>query len=495
MLQSIRLNACAVGLASLFVLTACSDHSPVAPVADGSQAQGDNTAGPSASLTGLNFSQTSFARRGGVLGDRHLIVLKEGTDVAAIVARIRAMGGRVQRQAKDISVVSVEGLTDPAAVSLKADGAVEGVTRDVKVNWLPPARGLRHGPRLPAKPLSRRTDQSGAEFFAEQWYLRTIRANNAWLVTSGGAHTLVCVLDSGVDPDHIELKGKIDFTKSTSFVTTEPEILDFDTHGTAVASLITSNGLGMASVAPNTRICAVKVLDQTGQGSFDDVINGVIFAALAHADIINMSLGAALSKNDPGVTDLMKVFQRAVNFARRRGSLVVASSGNDGIDFNSAASDLIVVPAQLKQVLSVEATAPINQQNFDRIASYSNFGSKGADVAAPGGDFIDGQSVPEDLMLAACSSKSKTLPFDCSDGRSYLLGAGTSFSAPLTSGEAAVIRGQIRWDGDGERTAKCIERGADHVTGARVDPVYGFGRINVLGGAIYCGSTKSTAES
>jgi thermitase len=99
-----------------------------------------------------------------------------------------------------------------------------------------------------------------------QWNIRQIRADDAWLRTPQGSGALVCVLDTGVDPDHIDLAGKVDLGKSVSFVPGE-SILDFFFHGTAVASIITSNGIGVASVAPDARLCAVKVLDRNGFGT------------------------------------------------------------------------------------------------------------------------------------------------------------------------------------------------------------------------------------
>src|SRR6185436_20163895 len=68
--------------------------------------------------------------------------------------------------------------------------------------------------------------------------------------------------------------------------------IDYNFHGTFVSSIISSNGAGVASVAPDAKICSIKVLGVTGSGSFNDVIAGIMLAANMHADVINMSLGA-----------------------------------------------------------------------------------------------------------------------------------------------------------------------------------------------------------
>ncbi len=470
-MPTIRWNPrAAVLVLSLFLLVAgCSERSPVSPAEQ-------------AAVPPVSFARSYFASRGGSQSDHYLILIKGGVQAARITASARALGGRVRHENDQIGAVSVEGINDQEAASLAADTDVESVTRDVTLNWLPPVRALQAAPR--ATPTLRpQTDQSGAFFFPIQWNLRVIRASDAWKVTKQGRRTLVCVLDTGVDPTHLDLQGKIDFAKSASMVAAEPEITDFLFHGTAVTSLISANGIGMASVAPDARICAVKVLDKTGSGSFDDLISGIVFAVNAGADVINMSLGTLISTKDPGAKELIKALTRAVDFATSHGVLVVAAAGNDGVDFNTAPRDLRAIPAQIQGVLSVGATAPINQQNFDLVASYSNSGSRGVEVFAPGGDLVAG-GVLQDLILAACSSFSDpaVLGFDCSDKQTYLLAAGTSFSAPHASGEGAVIESQTNRDDPGLALLRCIELGADAVTGRRFDPVYAFGRIDVLGG-------------
>ena len=181
--------------------------------------------------------------------------------------------------------------------------------------------------------------------------------------------------------------------------------------------------------------------------------------------------------------ELIKALQRAIDFATRHGVLVVAAAGNDAINLNHDPEDFIAVPAELRHVVSVGATAPVGQQNFDQLASYSDFGSSGVDVFAPGGDFVEG-SVQQDLIISACSRYS--LFFDCSDGVTYLLGSGTSFAAPHVAGEAAVIESDIPRDQRALRLERCIVEAADPVGNQRKDPVFGHGRINVLNAAA-CG--------
>jgi subtilisin family serine protease len=243
----------------------------------------------------------------------------------------------------------------------------------------------------------------------------------------------------------------------------------------------------MASVAPEATLCQVKVLDVTGSGFLSDAIAGVIYAADQKVDVINMSFGAYFTVKDPDFKQIVKDFQRAVNYAHRKGVTLVASAGNGdpdtglGIDLATDAKDLLAIPAQLDNVISVGATAPTAQQpgTFDNLTTYSNFGYPGVDVYAPGGDLVDG-GVIQDLVFGACSSQSDPV---CADGLHYSLGAGTSFAAPLVSGEAAVIESDTK--GTKAALDQCIIKSSDLLSRHVPDRIFAWGRVDVLGG-IHC---------
>jgi subtilisin family serine protease len=465
----------AVAAAALFAV-ACTNDRP-SPEAPGSAAIANGTSASASTLAAVN-------------ADRHLIQVQPGGSVDAMAARVVSMGGRVERTHQGLGLVITHGLSAAAVSSLRASSDVLSVVGDRTVQWIP-AMSKKHFTSSQAMVTTSRTphvDQSGAAFFSFQWNLPVIRANAAWLVTREGQNTLVCDLDTGVDPTHIDLAGKINLGVSTSFVVTEPDILDRNTHGTYVSALISSNGIGMASVAPETELCQVKVLDKTGTGSFGDVITGVVYAADAGADVINMSLGAVFAPRDTGVAQLARMFQAAVDYAYRHGVTIAAAAGNDAI--NLAEVDSIELPAELRHVISVGATAPTNQQHFDQIASYSDFGFPGTTVFAPGGDFQpQNGGVTQDLILSACSSfATELLPaIDCSNHETYIFDAGTSAASPHVAGEAAILKSDRR-RGSHSRpdllTEACIINGTDRILtrGRYPDPLYGFGRIDIIGG-------------
>jgi subtilisin family serine protease len=411
--------------------------------------------------------------------DGYLILLK-GTKPSDFAAVVQRAGGKVRRSYPEISVLSATGLSDRAVAELARRPEVLAVSPNLGRQWIPRIKSLRFR-RLEARRIRPSSDQSGAIFFdAFQWNLRVTRADDAWLTSNQGAGALVCVLDTGIDPNHVDLIGRVDPSASASFVPSEAALTDFNGHGTINAGIITSNGIGIGSVAPDATLCSIKVLDRTGFGTFEGVIAGIVHAARVGADVANMSFGDYLPKDDPVAGPLIDALQRALTFASRHGVLLVAAAGNATVNTNTDPKKLIFIPAEQQHVISVGATAPVAQQNFDRIASYSNFGRSGVDLFAPGGDFVEG-SVLEDLIIAPCSTSLDF--FDCSDGVTYLFAAGTSQAAPHVSGEGAVVESEFAGNKKDEFLTHCIRISTDAVTGRSNDPLYGAGRINVLRGA------------
>jgi len=399
------------------------------------------------------------------------VVSLNGNETPAFDQSVAALGGTIERRHSEIGVVTIQGLTAAAASALAARPDVASVDPDLTVQWIPAPEMAFQMFADQNVTASAGTNQSGAAFFPFQWNMQVINAPGGWAASQGGKGRLVCVLDTGVDPQHVDLSGRVDLTKSISFVAAEPTIQDFNTHGTFVSSIITSNGLGVASVAPNATLCAIKVLGASGSGSFADVIAGILFAANEGADVINMSLGAILDDNRPGVPNLLRDMQKAIDFAHSRGVVVVAAAGNEALNLDAIPKNFSSVPAQLQNVVSVGATAPFNQANFDALASYSNFGGKtGVTLMAPGGDLLPGGNA-FDLILGACSHTQISLPFKCSTV-SFLLGAGTSFASPHVAGVAAEM---------GLKNAtNCLDRGADSVGPSAI---FGAGRLDAFGSA------------
>lgn len=268
-----------------------------------------------------------------------------------------------------------------------------------------------------------------------QYAPQLTKTNLAWDITKGLSTQEIAVVDTGVNYNHEDLAGKVKL--GYDFVQNDNDPMDRNDHGTHVAGIAaakTNNGLGIAGMAPNTSILAVRVLDARGSGSLTDVADGIVYAADYGAEVINLSLGCDCHT---------QTLEDAVNYAWNKGSVVVAAAGNDGVSTTFE-------PASYANVIAVAAT-----DSNDNLASFSNFGSW-VDVAAPGVDIA-----------------SLTI-------RGYAYMSGTSMASPNVAGLAGLLAGQGR---NNSQIRAAIENTADKISGTGT--YFQYGRINAYNAVNY----------
>ena len=411
-----------------------------------------------------------------------------------LAATVEAAGGSLLRVHSQIGYATAISDDPDFAANLNGASGVAAVEQDLMVQWTPEVDALA---------VDAGTGQGGAYdptsafFYPCQWNLQQIDAEGAWNEGVFGDGIKVAVLDTGIDPTHQDLAGKVDIANSTSMLSPgsslcnsilglpdEETFQDFRFHGTWVASTITGNGLGMAAVAPGVEIVAVKVLSCTGSCSFADVIAGILYAAdLPDVDIINMSLGAYFPKSSLGGGQLLGAMTKAVNYANSQGKLVVTASGNDGANLDKD-KNFVSLPAQAGTSMSVYAT-----NYFEDVAGYSNFGRSGTWVGAPGGDGPDPNPplpgcvinpASQGFVLGACPTTS--IFYGCGPN-SYLIGTGTSFAAPLAAGVAALMDGNYGGSLNPGQLQTGIKKTADDLGKKGSDALYSHGRVNASNAA------------
>jgi subtilisin family serine protease len=227
----------------------------------------------------------------------------------------------------------------------------------------------------------------------------------------------------------------------------------------------------------------VKVLNCLGEGSFGDIIAGILYAAgLSQVHVINISLGPldGIPKNAPGAGRLIAALNKAVNHAGSRGKLVVSASGNAGVNMDKD-RNTAWVPAQSGSGISIWA-GDIDSN----LASYSNFGRSGTWVGAGGGDFTPGSpqiplpgcALPDshDGIASVCSTFS--IFFGCGPTNVLFGGSGTSFSAPAVAGVAALLDGKHGGALSGGQLRTILSRTADDIGKKGVDAIFSHGRVN-----------------
>ncbi|MGA1796922.1 MAG: S8 family peptidase, partial [bacterium] len=260
-------------------------------------------------------------------------------------------------------------------------------------------------------------------YYRYQWHLKAINAENAWNLSTG-LGVVVAVLDTGVAFENYDIYAQAPdlsgtrFVAGWDFVNGDANPDDDEGHGTHITGTIaetTNNLYGCAGVAFNATIMPVKVMDNGGNGTLTDIVDGIYFAVNNGADVINMSFGFG---NNPTVS-----LETAVNYAYNNGVTMVCSAGNNS-------TNLPNYPASYPVCISVSGV------RYDlTIGDYSNYGAE-IDVCAPGGDLNVDQNLdgyPDGILQQSHDGTSFTT-------FQLLLGKGTSWAAAHVSGTIALMQ-------------------------------------------------------
>ncbi|MCX8004875.1 MAG: S8 family serine peptidase [Burkholderiaceae bacterium] len=418
--------------------------------------------------------------------DRIIVKLRAGAAAPAAAeprARIAALAARAGMRfelARSITdrLHSVQLERPLAGAEMRA--RLARLAADPDVEYAEPDR--RQFPlAVPNDPLYSRTPQTG------QWYLTNpdasfpaaIGAERAWDLTTGSASVVVAVLDTGVLFNHPDL-GRVadggnllpgydfvsgDFDAQGNLIgyltandgngrdgdpsdpgdwLTQQEINQYPTvfpsnvcspadsswHGTHIAGIIaarTNNALGVAGIGWNVRVLPVRVLGKCA-GYTSDILAAMRWAAglsvpgvptlpaSQQARIINLSLGSpdACSQN----------YRETIDAVRARGVLVVAAAGNE--------SGAVTEPANCPGVVAVTALRHVGTK-----VGFASFGPE-VTIAAPGGNCVDTTGVTCLYPIISTDNSGRTSP-QPGNGMIYGGKLGTSFSAPIVAGVAALM--------------------------------------------------------
>jgi subtilisin family serine protease len=272
----------------------------------------------------------------------------------------------------------------------------------------------------------------------QQWALRNIEAAAAWDITTGTG-IMIAVLDTGVSRSHPDLAGRV--LPGYDFHNNDANAADDNGHGTYVAGVAAAdgaNGIGIAGLCWACTILPVKVLGAFGNGEDASIAAGIRWAVDQGARIIVMSLGG---------DDDTQVMREAVAYARERGALLIAASGNGQADGNAPS-----YPAAYPEVLAVSAT-----DGSDIVTGFSTTG-----------DFVDISAPGVGVWSTAWEGGRDT----------YAASNGTSAACPYVGGAAALLL-SIRPELTADQLAGYLTASADDRGAPGRDPENGYGRLNV----------------
>jgi len=216
----------------------------------------------------------------------------------------------------------------------------------------------------------------------------------------------IAIIDSGVDfSEYVNVVARKNFVGDDI----NPVFEDSTGHGTAIASIIGSNGNNDATpgINPNAEIYSARVLDENNQAPVSRICEAIYWAIENKVNIINISFGTDKDS---------EILHKAIRDASKAGILIFAASGNGGND------SAVEYPAAYSEVVAVGATAPT-------------------------GELSDMTSCGEELELLAPGEAIETTGFLDID----IVSSGTSMAVPHAVGVASLL-----WEKDLSKSAEFI---------------------------------------
>lgn len=331
----------------------------------------------------------------------YIVMLDEKTDKAELA---KEYGGKLKRNySSAINGFSASGLSLTEAKRLAADPAVSKVVQNKKFHIdatqdNPPSWGLD------------RIDQT-----------ETAGDNAYTYPDAAGEGVTAYVIDTGVRVTHSDFEGRA--TSGFDAVDNDDDADDGNGHGTHVAGTIAGASYGVAKKAS---IVAVRVLDDSGSGTTEQVVAGIDWVTENHQgpSVANMSLGGGADE----------ALDAAVQKAIASGVTFAVAAGNDSSDAGEGS------PSRVPEAITVASSTVDDEQS-----SFSNYGPV-VDIYAPGSDITSAWN-------------------DSDDGSNTI--SGTSMATPHVVGAAAVYLGGHQ-DATPEEVATALTEGAtpDAITNA-----------------------------
>ena len=402
-------------------------------------------------------------------GERTMIRARSDADYSAMRSEATAKGARIVKEMRSIGVLVVDADAWSRA-ALAGSTHVAGVTKDRVVRivpeqnqhemfgpaWSNPLLAARVTGALPAAASASVTADPVNSYPGLLWNLSRIGAPAVWPVSTGSANVRVGVADTGLDYTHSELAARVESVVDLT-VNESPQICkdllgtgfndadwaayyggpadtDWNGHGSWIGGNIAASldGVGINGIAPNVTLVALKISQWCGSAFDSEILSAFTYAADHGIDVVSISFGGYVDRTTPDGEASYQAYLSAVTYARSKGTVIVASAGNEHTRIGNGgvvlshgtltlpgdplfdAYGLYETPGGIPGVVDVSATGntvvgasatcpdgstagnfatckpasdrhqPTGVGRQNQLAYYSNYGPR-IDIAAPGG--------------------------------------------------------------------------------------------------------------
>jgi len=300
-----------------------------------------------------------------------------------------------------------------------------------------------------------------------------IDAPEGWDIGTGSDTIIVGVLDSGIpiqggSLSHPDLDDPSRFILGQDVISLDMEPLDDNGHGTHVSGTIgaeTNNGIGVAGVAWNVKIMAIKVFNSSGSGSHEYFRDGCIYGVDNGCKVLNYSGGGSAGETK----------EHGVAYADSNDVVVCAAAGNNN---QGSVSWPGAYSVSYDNVICVSST-----NTNDASSSFSSIGPE-VTVAAPGGT---GSPFDADDIQSTFPNYPCYLTTNYGLPQTYGPLAGTSMATPHVAGFAGLIL-SMNPSLTPDSVRQIMINTADDLGPAGFDNQFGWGRINVFNALSQMGS-------
>jgi subtilisin family serine protease len=322
----------------------------------------------------------------------YVVLYKKGVSAAEARAAVRAAGGRIVRENREVGVATARSANPRFLTAASRSAAIEGVARDKRIGYVPRAsrkkgggvdkfafeKGDFSGEGAGSAAHAGQAAAGADPLSSLQWDMRMIHATpeGSHAVQPGDPRVLVGIIDTGIDGSHPDIAANFNRGLSRNFTTdipvdslgneidgpcseepdgscSDPPDVDEAGHGTHVAGTVAAaaNGIGVTGVAPKVTLVNLRAGQDSGFFFLQPSVDALTYAGDHGIDVVNMSYfidpWLFNCTNNPADSPaeqleqqtIIKAAGRALDYAHKHGVTLIAAAGNEAVDYSKTVTD------------------------------------------------------------------------------------------------------------------------------------------------------------